>query len=148
MRFELISINGKVLETEDFISAMIPTHDGQIMVLPNHEPILSAILPGILTISYGRKHIYTPNYVIGWGVVHVSDDICRIIADIVHNEDSLTDEEYIIAQKKEAEDLKNAFVLEGKSVDDPHKLIQLEYELLRYSAMHQLMKNKEATHPV
>jgi F0F1-type ATP synthase epsilon subunit len=112
MRFELISINGKVLETEDFISATIPTHDGQIMVLPNHEPIMCAIVPGVFAITYGRKRIYTPNFVIGGGVLHVTPDTCRIIADLVENEDNLTDEEYILTQKKEAEELKNAFILE------------------------------------
>lgn len=143
MRFELISINGKVLETEDFISATVSTDDGQIMILPNHEPIMSAIVPGVFMVTYGRKHIYTPNFVIGGGVLHVTPDTCRIIADLVENEDNLTNEEYILAQKKEAEELKNAFILEGKSVDDPTKLIELEYELLKFTAMHQLMMKKK-----
>ena len=82
-------------------------------------------------------------FVIGGGVLHVTPDTCRIIADLVENEDNLTDEEYIIAQKKEAEELKNAFILEGKSVEDPTKLIELEYELLKFTAMHQLMMKKK-----
>lgn len=143
MRFELISINGKVLETEDFISATVSTDDGQIMILPNHEPIMCAIVPGVFTVTYGRKHIYNPTFVIGGGVLHVTPDTCRIIADLVENEDNLTDEEYILAQKKEAEELKNAFILEGKSVEDPTKLIELEYELLKFTAMHQHMMKKK-----
>jgi F0F1-type ATP synthase epsilon subunit len=61
-----------------------------------------------------------------------------IVADVIENGDHLTDMEYIESQKKEAEELMQAYKAENGDKVDKKRLIELEYELLKYTAMHRL----------
>lgn len=117
------------------------TEDGEITVLSGHEPLLSAIRPGILNVDYyiGNKP-HGADYAVGGGVLNISPEECVIVADVVERDDRLTDLEYIESQKQEAERLVKEFKAEGGTTTDPHKLIELEYELLKYTAMHRLGK--------
>jgi hypothetical protein len=63
-----------------------------------------------------------------------------IVADVVTADDTLTDMEYIENQKKEAASLVAAYKAENGTIIDPRKLIDLENDLLRYTAMHELGK--------
>jgi F0F1-type ATP synthase epsilon subunit len=51
MKFSLISIKKKILDTEKIESVSVPTKDGTITILPNHEPLISALKPGILMVK-------------------------------------------------------------------------------------------------
>jgi endo-1,4-beta-D-glucanase Y len=55
-------------------------------------------------------------------------------------DDTLTDLEYIESQKKEAEALKKSYQDENGAIVDPVKLLEIEYEFLKYTAMHHLGK--------
>lgn len=57
---------------------------------------------------------------------------------MIENGDHLTDLEYIESQKKEAEMLMKSYHEENGTTTDPARLIELEYELLKYTAMHRL----------
>jgi hypothetical protein len=61
-----------------------------------------------------------------------------IVADVIEHGDNLTDLEYIESQKKEAEELMKSYRAENGEIVDPRKLIDMEYELLKYTAMHRL----------
>lgn len=116
------------------------TEMGEITVLPGHEPLLGAIRPGIMMIDY-LDHDGKPvhgEYVSGGGVINISPESCVIVADIVENSDSLNDLEYIESQKKEAEEMMKSYREENGTAVDPKRLIELEYELLKYTAMHRL----------
>ncbi|MEK7153479.1 MAG: F0F1 ATP synthase subunit epsilon, partial [Patescibacteria group bacterium] len=49
MKFELVSLDGVKFSAEAY-SVILPTASGQITVLPTHEPLLSVVVPGIITI--------------------------------------------------------------------------------------------------
>ena len=117
------------------------TEDGEITVLSGHEPLLSAIRPGILNVDYyiGGK-LHGADYATGGGVLNISPEACVVVADIVERDDALTDIEYIESQKEEAERLVKEYKAENGTTIDPHQLIALEYELLKYTAMHRLGK--------
>lgn len=74
----------------------------------------------------------------GGGVVNITPDACTIISDVVQNADSLTDIAYIESQKKEAEALMQSYRAENGPAVDPKRLLEIEYELLKYTAMHRL----------
>lgn len=141
MKLIITSASGNILSADTFVRITIMTEDGQITVLPGHEPLLSAIRPGILSVEYyiGSKS-HTAEYVTGGGVLNISPEVCTILADVVVADDSLTDLEYIESQKKEAERMMAAYRTENGAVIDPKTLIEIEYELLRYTAMHHLGK--------
>lgn len=141
MRLIITSASGNILSSDAFARISIVTEDGEITVLPGHEPLLSAIRPGILSAEYyiGNK-IHIAEYATGGGVLNISPTVCTILVDVVHPDDSLTDLEYIESQKKEAEDLMKSYREENWAAVDPKKLIEIEYELLKYTAMHHLGK--------
>lgn len=74
----------------------------------------------------------------GGGVLNISPESCTIVADVIENGDQFTDLEYIESQKKEAEAIMKSYRAEHGTVTDPVRLIELEYELLKYTAMHRL----------
>lgn len=141
MNLLITSASGNILQADTFARISIMTEDGEITVLPGHEPLLSAIRPGILTVDYfiGSKPHFA-EYATGGGVLNISPQVCTILADVVVSDDSLTDLEYIESQKKEAEELIKAYREENGTVIDPVKLLEIEYELLKYTAMHHLGK--------
>ncbi len=125
--------------TDNFSRITLMTESGEITVLPHHEPILSAIRPGIMTVEYlDEEKSITTDYVSGGGVLNISPESVTIVADVIENGDHLTDLEYIESQKKEAEALMRNYREENGEKIDPKRLIELEYELLKYTAMHRL----------
>jgi F0F1-type ATP synthase epsilon subunit len=51
MKITLTSIKKRVLDLDNLISATIPTKSGEITILENHEPLISALKPGIMKIN-------------------------------------------------------------------------------------------------
>jgi F0F1-type ATP synthase epsilon subunit len=54
MKLQVTSAAGNILESDSFSRITLMTESGEITVLPNHEPLLSAIRPGIMTIEYKK----------------------------------------------------------------------------------------------
>ncbi len=139
MKLQITSASGNILETHSFIRITLMTESGEITVLPHHEPLLSAIRPGIMTVEYQNEtQNIVKDFAIGGGVLNISPESITIVADVIENGDHLTDLDYIDAQKKEAEELMRSYREENGDKVDPKRLIELEYELLKYTAMHRL----------
>ena len=139
MHLQITSASGNILTAEKFSRITLMTEAGEITVLPGHEPILSAIRPWVMFVEYfvGNK-LHSGEYATGGGVLNISPESCMIVADMVEHSDGLTDLEYIEVQKQEAAQLVKDYHEENGATIDPHRLIELEYELLKYTAMHQL----------
>jgi F0F1-type ATP synthase epsilon subunit len=52
MKLIITSASGNILSADQFARISIMTEDGEITVLPGHEPLLSAIRPGVLSVEY------------------------------------------------------------------------------------------------
>lgn len=98
MRFSLISIAKKVLETSEATSVTLPTKTGTITILPKHEPIVAALNPGVLSLVIEGK---TLHFVIGGGVVETDGETVNVLADMVE-EGSKGDVEEATKRKDEA----------------------------------------------
>lgn len=139
MKLQITSASGDILTALKFEKITLMTEVGEITVLQNHEPLISAVRPGILSTSYyvGEK-LHTAEYATGGGVIHIAPGSVTIVADVVESADNLSDLQYIESQKKEAEQLMKSYKDENGAVVDPKRLIEIEYELLKYTAMHRL----------
>jgi F-type H+-transporting ATPase subunit epsilon len=139
MKLQITSAAGNILETDNFSRITLMTESGEITVLPNHEPLLSAIRPGIMTIEYKKDdQEMHQDFASGWWVLNIAPESVTIVADVIEEGDHLTDLEYIESQKREAEMLVRNYREENGEAIDPKRLIELEYELLKYTAMHRL----------
>ena len=66
MQLIITSASGNILNAEKFEHITLMTEDGEITVLPHHEPLLSAIRPGILrTAFYVGNKVHTADYATG-----------------------------------------------------------------------------------
>lgn len=127
MKLSIISASSNILTCEKFEKIIIMTESGEITILPGHEPLLSAVRPGILSVEYylGNK-IHTAEYATATGILNISPSECLILADVIEAGESLVDLDYIESQKKEAAQLVASYREENGTTIDPRRLIDLE----------------------
>ena len=73
MNFELVTLDGVKFKAEAY-SVILPTASGQITVLPGHEPLLSQLVPGVITIrrQRGDADYHLEHYATYGGVLEIS----------------------------------------------------------------------------
>jgi F-type H+-transporting ATPase subunit epsilon len=85
LKLEIVTPEKKVLD-EPVDSVTVPTATGEIGILPNHAPLISALRSGIL--SYTSKGA-TDRLVISGGFVEVSHDQVAILTDVAERADEI-----------------------------------------------------------
>jgi F-type H+-transporting ATPase subunit epsilon len=114
MKLELVSLSG-IKYSGDAYEVVIPTAAGEIAVYPDHMPLVSIAVPGVLSIRKSKNDADVEHYASFGGVIEVSGDTLRILVDEVEHADELYEEEakraYEHAQKLKSE-AKNAVDLE------------------------------------
>lgn len=94
MNLELVSLDGIKFSAEAY-SIILPTAAGEINVLPGHEPLLSLLVPGVITI---RKDKSDPDYHLEHfatygGVLEVTGDNVRVLVDEATHGDEINEAE-------------------------------------------------------
>jgi F-type H+-transporting ATPase subunit epsilon len=85
LKLEIVTPERKVVETEAD-SVTVPTASGDIGLLPNHAPLISAIKPGILAYTRGGT---TTQIAIAGGFVEVNRDKVSVLADAAETADEI-----------------------------------------------------------
>lgn len=94
MQLQLVSLDGVKFSAEAY-SIILPTAAGEINVLPGHEPLLSLLVPGVITI---RKDKNDPDYHLEHfatygGVLEVTGDNVRVLVDEATHGDEINEAE-------------------------------------------------------
>jgi F-type H+-transporting ATPase subunit epsilon len=94
MNFQLIALDG-VKFSEEMYSVVLPTLAGQITVLSGHEPLLSALRPGVVTIRRKKTDpdYYLEHYAVYGGVVEIGHNRTRVLVDEVTHGDEVSEAE-------------------------------------------------------
>ena len=94
MKFELVSLDG-VKFSADAYEITLPTAAGVITVLPNHEPLLSVLIPGVITIrrNKGDADTHLEHYATYGGVLEVSNTGARVLVDEATHGDEVNEAE-------------------------------------------------------
>lgn len=100
MQLKITTPEGIIYENE-VDSATIPTQMGEITVLPNHIPLVSALAPGEIILKKGGKEEYLS---VGMGFIEVNKNQITVLADTAETVASLVEEE-ILKAKERAEKL-------------------------------------------
>lgn len=100
LKLEIVTPEKKVLD-ETVDSVTVPTAKGEIGLLPNHAPLISALKPGILAYTKGGT---TEKMVIAGGFVEVGVNTVSVLADIAETA-SEVDIETAKAEQSETEKL-------------------------------------------
>jgi F-type H+-transporting ATPase subunit epsilon len=85
LKLEIVTPEKKVLE-ESVDSVTVPTATGEIGVLPNHAPLISALKSGILTFTVKGA---TDKLVVSGGFVEVSSDQVSVLTDVAERADEI-----------------------------------------------------------
>lgn len=109
MKFELVSLDG-VKFSADAYSVVLPTAAGQITILPNHEPLLGVVIPGVITIRRDKNDpdYHLEHYGTLGGVLDVSGTTVRVLVDEAAHGDEINEAEAEKAHQKMLELRKNA----------------------------------------
>lgn len=128
MHFSLISITKKVLESSEVSSVTLPTKTGVITVLPEHEPIVSALTPGVLSVTVGNKNVL---FAIGGGVLETDGKTVTVLADMVEEGGTVDMED---AEKRKTEAARLLKEARETGTTDMESLIALEEEYMKEEA--------------
>jgi len=97
---KLITPGGVTFEG-DTSEISLPTPDGQITVLANHEPIISLISPGEIVMQKNGKEHYLATE---GGIVEIANNLVKVMADTAETAESLDqakiEEARLAAQQK------------------------------------------------
>jgi F-type H+-transporting ATPase subunit epsilon len=100
IHLEIVTAERTVL-SDDVDQINAPGADGRMGVLPRHEPLMTMLVPGELTII---KHGATTPFAVSGGFMEVLPDRVTILADTAERADEI-DEARADAARKRAEEL-------------------------------------------
>lgn len=89
IKFQIVTLSGVKFD-EDVYEVQLPTPDGMIGVFPNHMPLVSLAVPGVIAIRRNERdsNEKLEYFATDGGVVEILDNTVRILADeAVHAED-------------------------------------------------------------
>jgi F-type H+-transporting ATPase subunit epsilon len=135
MKFQLITLSGFAFN-DDAYSVTLPTRDGEITVLGSHEPLMSALKPGVIAVrkNAGDGENKLDYYATYGGVVEVTKDSIRVLVDEADDASEINEQEAKRAQEaaqKMLSEAKNQVDLEhAQAVIDRHA-VRLQVAELR-----------------
>jgi F-type H+-transporting ATPase subunit epsilon len=94
MIFQLITLSGVKYSAEAY-SVQLPTASGLETVLPNHEPLMSVLIPGVITIRRNRQDADSAleHYATYGGVVEVLNGKLQVLVDEADQGDEINESE-------------------------------------------------------
>jgi F-type H+-transporting ATPase subunit epsilon len=106
IKFQIVTLSGVKFD-EEVYEIQLPTPDGQIGVFPNHMPLVSLAVPGVITI---RRQERDPDskleiFASDGGVIEILDNTVRILADEALHAEEIQEE----SAKRALADAKTAF---------------------------------------
>jgi len=109
MNFQLVALAG-VKFSEDAYSVTLPTAAGEITIYPDHEPLISVLIPGVITI---RKQKNDPDQLLEHfatygGVLEVTHEGAKVLVDEADADEDINEQEAEKARKAAEDMLKNA----------------------------------------
>lgn len=109
MNFQLVALAGTKY-SEDAYSITLPTAAGEITVFPDHEPLISVLIPGVITI---RKQKNDPDQLLEHfatfgGVLEVTHEGAKVLVDEADAGDDINEQEAEKARVAAENMLKNA----------------------------------------
>lgn len=129
MKLKISSFTWESFNSESVLSVSLMTSSWEITILENHEPLLTSINPSDMSVVFLENWVKkTENFAIWKGIVEVSNNNVKVMADMLIDMDWINIDEVENARKKALE-----LMEKYKSQDkiDMDKYIEAEDMLLR-----------------
>jgi len=131
MHLEIITPDRVAFEGE-VLSVTLPTTDGEIVVLPGHIPLVSAIAPGTIIVRTAKKEEL---FAVARGVIEVDGTSVNVLTDIADTAGTL-DEEAIEQAKQKAETLMKEKRTDAEGFAEATAILDRELARLRTVRRH------------
>lgn len=92
MNLKLVTLGGVKLD-EAVYSVTIPTIDGEISVLPSHEPLVTVAKDGVITVRRNKETQEEEFFAISGGVVKIDHSSVQILVDEADHGDDILEAE-------------------------------------------------------
>lgn len=134
VRFDLVTLNGTKF-SQEVHEVILPTAEGYIAIFPNHAPLVSLAVPGVITVRQkpGDSDAHLRHFATNGGVIEVGSNIVKVLVDEADNEEEINEQE---AQK--AIDVARKLRAEAKdqiSLDHAQSLVDREASRLKVAEL-------------
>ena len=130
LRLEIVTPERKIVDTEAD-SVTVPTASGEVGLLPNHAPLISALKPGILTYTRGSS---TERMLVTGGFVEVNRDRVSVLADAAESADEIDAEAARSARKQAEQQLEESWQQPADETDSLRDQLDAADARLRLAA--------------
>ena len=141
LTFELVTLDG-VAHSSECYEVVIPTESGIIGVFPNHAPLVSVSVPGVVSIRKRSSDADDAmiHFAVDGGVVEINDRRVRLLADTAEDAESVNEMEAMAALRR-ARDLQ-ARAQDKVSLADATALIEQQVARLKVADLKRRSKNR------
>jgi F-type H+-transporting ATPase subunit epsilon len=125
IHFQLVTLSGTKFD-DDVYEVTLPTLEGEIGVLDHHMPLVSAATNGVVAIrrAPGDSNLEREFYATNGGVIEVSDNVLRVLADEADHANDINEAEaqaaYDKAQQMKAEAKDEVSLEQAQALVDRH----------------------------
>ncbi len=135
MKLEFVTLAGAKLQ-QDIYEVILPTADGNIAVFPQHMPLVTTLVPGVITVRHKKgdaddaREVFASN----GGVAEITGKAIRILVDEADHADDIVEKEAaeaLAAAKKLKEEAKDEIELERAEALVDRQAVRLKVAELR-----------------
>lgn len=135
MKLEFVTLAGAKLQ-QDVYEVILPTADGNIAVFAQHMPLVTALVPGVITVRHKKDDPDTARDVFAsnGGIAEISGKAVRILVDEADHADDLVETEVkdaLAAAKKLKSEAKDELELERAEALVDRQAVRLKVAELR-----------------
>ena len=140
MQLQILSFTGKSYSQDQVISVTLMTGVGEITILDNHAPLITSMKPSTMYLVYrdANNMEIREDFAIGKGVVEVSHNEVKIMADMLKHLDDIDVQMAQHARLQALEQMEK--YKHAKDRVDMEKFIEAEDMLLKSIAQLKLRK--------
>ena len=134
LQLKLVTLLGEKL-SEPIYEAILPSKSGLITILPGHEPLVTLLKPGVMTI---RRHKDDPDMkmeflALSGGVARITQEELVILADEAESDREIADKEARIAYERAVAAAEN--VTDQIELEEAKRLVQHQAARLRVAEL-------------
>jgi F-type H+-transporting ATPase subunit epsilon len=109
MKLELVTLTGPKLQA-DVYEVLLPTADGQIAVYLQHMPLVTTVVPGVITVRHKKTDTdeHLDIFATNGGVAEITGKVVRLLVDEADSGDDIVEEEARAALERAKELKQNA----------------------------------------
>ncbi|MDR1197258.1 MAG: ATP synthase F1 subunit epsilon [Candidatus Nomurabacteria bacterium] len=133
MKLELVTPVGIKL-SEEVYEVVLPTTDGEITVLPKHEPLVTLLSEGVMAVRRSRTDTEPEHFAVERGIAEINGETIRILTDEAVTGDEIVENEIQAA-------LANAQKMQSQAkthieLEEAKKLVNRQTARLRVAELH------------